>query len=161
MKEERHHGDTGQLERWKKAQRLTAMQQKLDRLNGKRYPGDELSGFFHLGTVGQAGKASARLNRRRDAAIEQRAADAKEVGNLQLKINAARWTLSQPVPQPKPAKVPRPKPEPTERERAIYEHVYYGTLEQDAPEDWTSGEVYAVRQKYRNGMPKPRTAEGA
>lgn len=163
MKEPRRPGDTGQLERWKKGQKLEAMQKKLDRLNGKSSPGDELSRFFHLGTVGHAGKPSARFNQRRDAAIERRAADAKAAANLQLKINALRWTLNQPVVEKKPAAAAKParkKAGPTERERAIYEHVYYGKLEDEAPEDWTPAEVYAVRQKYRTGMPRKVPAEG-
>lgn len=158
MKEERHPEDTGQLERYKKQQKLEGLQKKLARLNAKTYPGDELSGSFHLGTVGHAGRASARLNKRREDAIERRAADAKEVGRVQMQINKLTWELSQPPKAPKVAKAParraRAKAEPTERERAIYEHVYYGRLEDDAPEDWTPAEVYAVRHKYRNGMPR-------
>lgn len=154
MKEERHPEDTGQLKRWKKAQKLEGLKKKLERLSAKTYPGDELSGFFHLGTVGHAGKASARLNKRREGAIERLAVDAKEIGQLQLKINALSWELSQPPKAPKVAKVAKPKPEPTERERALYEFYYYGGLEDYPPEGCTEDELYAMRMKYRNGMPR-------
>lgn len=155
MTEERHPEDTGQYERWRKEQKLEGLKKKLERLKGKSYPGDELSGFFHLGTVGHAGKASARLNKRRDGAIERRAADAKEAGRVQMQINKLTWELNQPPKVKKAAKVPKPKPEPTERERAIWEFYYYGKLEDYPPEGTTQQELDAVLQKYRSGMPRP------
>jgi hypothetical protein len=152
MTEERHPEDTGQLARWKKQQKLERLKKQLERLNGKTYPGDELSGFFHLGTVGHAGRPSARLNRRREAAIETRAADAKTAREVQLKINALTWELNQPPKVKKAAKPVKAKPEPTERERALYEFYYYGGLDDYPPEGTTEDELYAMRMKYRNGM---------
>jgi len=99
--------------------KLDSATNKLNRLEQKRYPGDEMVEHFHMGLVGGSGKPSRELNKRKAAALDHIIDDAKEKIRLRAMIGGLERKIDCMMKNPPPHKSERIKRNPARTPKPV------------------------------------------